>query len=393
MYFAGFQTRKVGLVPRGPASAADRELTARLAARGLTGSRARYERWRRAGLLPRHKRRGAGRGRGSASVLAPATVDIAAVLARHAVQGRDLRAVVVAWFFEAGRPALPGQPVVPEPPDGAVPAALAWGVRADPGYRILRLARSAVTESQRDDFYAIAVERARRGPDVGSGFDPSAVREALLSGGDVHSVSSGARADVVHMVAVMGLGAEEVGAEAFADAIAASGLFPQLSAQEWRDAMIEAYASGAYAEDFAALMRFDPVNAVETASIERLRQAREVATGLAGFGALLVMHGLLMPDTPGLAALRGRISELGMGPLLMNLARQVMRPQGVAFAIATCLDPTYLALYKSLSEMVAAGPPLLHQTGADEHDPERYMEIWLSSIRELGNLGQADGKP
>ena len=36
-YFAGFQTRRVGAVPRGPASAADRELTARLAARGLAG--------------------------------------------------------------------------------------------------------------------------------------------------------------------------------------------------------------------------------------------------------------------------------------------------------------------------------------------------------------------
>jgi hypothetical protein len=44
----------------------------------------------------------------------------------------------------------------------------------------------------------------------------------------------------------MGLGAEEVGAEAFADAIAASGLFWQLSGQEWRDVMIKAYASGAY---------------------------------------------------------------------------------------------------------------------------------------------------
>ena len=91
---------------RGAESAADRELTARLAARGLAGSGARYERWRRAGLLPRHERRGAGRGRGSLSALDPATVEIAVALARHAVQGRDLRAVVVAWFFKAGRSVL-----------------------------------------------------------------------------------------------------------------------------------------------------------------------------------------------------------------------------------------------------------------------------------------------
>jgi hypothetical protein len=105
------------------------------------------------------------------------------------------------------------------------------------------------------------------------------------------------------------------------------------------------------------------------------------------------MHGLLIPETPSLAALRGRISELGAGPLLIDLARQVMRPPSVAFAIATCLDAAYLGLYKSLSGLVAAGPPLLQHAGDDEHEPERYMEIWLSSIREIGNQGQANGRP
>ncbi len=362
-------------MPRSADSAADRELTAQLAARGLTGSVARYERWRRAGLLPRHERRGAGRGRGSVSALDPAldpaTVEIAAALARHAVQGRDLRAVVVAWFFEAGRPALPGQPAVPEPPDAAAAEALAWAVRAGSGYRMLQRARSAVTEAQKDGCYAIAAGQARRGAGAAGGFDPSAVREALLGGRDVDLVSSGEPADLVHLLAAAGLGVEEVGAEAFADAIIATGLFPQLSAQEWRHAMIEDFASGAYVEEFAALARFDPASAVENAGIERLRQAREVAVGLAGFGAMLLMHGLLMPDTPGLAALRARINELGTGPVLMNLARQVTHPLGVASAIASCLDPAYAALIQSLSELVAAGAPLLHQAGDDEHDPER----------------------
>jgi hypothetical protein len=80
MYFAGFQMRRLVAVPRNADSAADRALTARLAERGLTGSTARYERWRRAGLLPRHERRGAGRGRGSVSALSPATVEVAAAL-------------------------------------------------------------------------------------------------------------------------------------------------------------------------------------------------------------------------------------------------------------------------------------------------------------------------
>ena len=44
-------------------------LTARLAARGLTGSSTRYERWRRAACRPGKKWRGDGRGHGSVSVL------------------------------------------------------------------------------------------------------------------------------------------------------------------------------------------------------------------------------------------------------------------------------------------------------------------------------------
>jgi len=63
--------------------------------------------------------------------------------------------------------------------------------------------------------------------------------------GDVHSVSSGGRAHIVHL-SPRWAGRRGVDTEAFVDAIAASGLFPQLSGQEWRDVMIEAYVSGAY---------------------------------------------------------------------------------------------------------------------------------------------------
>ena len=371
-------------------SAADSELTARLAERGLTGSSARYERWRRAALLPRHERHGAGRGKGSVSVVAPETVEIAAALARHAVQGRDLRLVVVAWFFEAGRPTMPGQLAVPEPPEGAVAEALQWAVRTGASYRMLQRARAAVTEAQKDDWYAIAAQEARRGPDAGRGVNPSEVREALLSGRDIHLVPHEARTDIVYLLAAMGRGVEEVGPELLADAFAATGLFPQLSAEEWRDTMIDVFASGAYADEFAALTRSDPVKALENASIEQLREAREVATGLAGFGGMLMMHALLMPDTPGFAALRTRINELGIGPMLMNFARQVNQPRGVASIIATCLDPWFSTQYKSLSELVSAGPPLLHMAGDDEHDPDRFFAAWLCALREAAEQAAPD---
>ncbi len=106
-------------MPRSGPGAADRELIGQLAARGLVVSVAQLERWRRAGLLPRHARDWPGRGRGSVSRLDPETVEIAAALARHARQGRDLRLAVLGWFAEAGlSEAL--DTVVPEPPEQAV---------------------------------------------------------------------------------------------------------------------------------------------------------------------------------------------------------------------------------------------------------------------------------
>jgi hypothetical protein len=65
----------------------------------------------------------------------------------------------------------------------------------------------------------------------------------------------------------------------FADGMTASGLFPQLTAQQWRELTIEAEACHSCAEAFAALTRLDPAKALKNAGIERLRQAREVATG------------------------------------------------------------------------------------------------------------------
>lgn len=109
-------------MPRSGPSVADRELIAQLAERELTVSRAQLERWRGAELLPRNTRHGCGRGRGSVSAPAHAVVEIAAQLATHGRQGRDLRLAVVDWFAEAGR-VMPGDAAVPEPPYAAVRAA------------------------------------------------------------------------------------------------------------------------------------------------------------------------------------------------------------------------------------------------------------------------------
>jgi hypothetical protein len=56
---------------------------------------------------------------------------------------------------------------------------------------MLQRARAAVTEAQKDNFYAAAAAQARRGLHAAAGFDPSAMREALLSGRDVPSPPAG----------------------------------------------------------------------------------------------------------------------------------------------------------------------------------------------------------
>ncbi|MGW5276913.1 hypothetical protein ACWEQP_31110 [Streptomyces sp. NPDC004044] len=122
---------------RGEPSPADVELIGRLAALGITVSAAQLERWRGLGLLPRHARAWLGRGRGSVSVLAEETVAVAAVLGRHARSGRDVRWTVIAWYAEAGRPVLPGQLAVPEPPWPAVREALVWAMRRSMAQRLV----------------------------------------------------------------------------------------------------------------------------------------------------------------------------------------------------------------------------------------------------------------
>ncbi|UFQ99823.1 hypothetical protein KBP30_00600 [Streptomyces sp. Go40/10] len=52
-------------MPRGAPSPADQQVICELASRDLVVTASQLEGWRWAGLLPRHRRRGLGRGRGS----------------------------------------------------------------------------------------------------------------------------------------------------------------------------------------------------------------------------------------------------------------------------------------------------------------------------------------
>ncbi|MDX2819238.1 hypothetical protein PV410_43125 [Streptomyces sp. PA03-5A] len=359
-------------------SPADQELIAALAEQGLQVSLTQLERWRLAGLLPRHERHYLGRGRGSVSVLAPATVQIAAVLARHARQGRDLRWAVLDWFAEAGR-----APATPEPPDHAVCAAVVWAVENSPIQRLLQQARAAHTDQLQDAFYAAAEAIVPAGT---PGVDVVAMRASLLGGGDVppEALERGEGHGLAHLIAVLGMGYREVGADALALAMASTGAYPQMSAEDWAQIITDLELTGALNDPLAEAAGTDPLSTGRNATADELRAARAVYYLLGYVGSHLVMHALLMPDTPAQAALRATVERMGMTSMLMVLATGHRNPRTFADHLVACLQPDLVRMHDELLEQVTGGPSLMDRSGGQApHDPEQFMKDWIATLTAL----------
>ncbi|MBJ6636736.1 hypothetical protein [Streptomyces sp. I5] len=323
---------------RGEPSAADVELIGRLAALDVVVSAAQLERWRGLGLLPRHARVWLGRGRGSVSVLAEETVAAAAVLGRHARAGRDVRWTVIAWYAEAGRPVLPGQLAVPEPPWPAVREALVWAMRRSTAQRLVESARTAArgSEEEQDAFYTEAgrvVGRGHAGP-----AHPEVMRrvledpEAELDQGEDRRRRRGA----VSMVAAVAMGAGEVGGERLVDALVT--LMPGL---DWTGVAADA-RQAEEAGEFDGWIRggaVDPLGLLHAAGPEEMAAARHAAMVLAGVGGLYLMHGLGMPDNPALARLRAVLEESGLSLVVAQMVPMMIDPSGIVHALTMCLAP------------------------------------------------------
>lgn len=343
----------------------------------------RLESWRRAGLLPRHRRRGLGRGRGSVvDALDPVVVESAAALGLHARQGRDSRLAVLNWFAEAGRPRLPGsaEAVVPEPPAAAVREAVLWALRRSASMRLLEVARRAAGagEQGQDALYAAVGEMLAERPYRGA-VHPAVVRAALEAGEDVPE-GSAVFAGVVHLVAAIGLGVEEVGVDALAESFAALGMFG-LSVQDWEQMLGAAERGEGPPVDWGLLQQADVLGPVQWACHEDLLRAREVLLGLQGFYVMYVWHALWMPDTPGLAALRAVIDERGMFPVLDHMIGLSPSPTQFAEALAACLEPYLDELFTALMEQLAADPAIFHLPG-DDTGAAGFMDTWLRTLRE-----------
>ncbi|MEV8047715.1 hypothetical protein AB0P02_28315 [Streptomyces griseoluteus] len=376
---------------RGEPSAADAELIGRLAALDVAVSAAQLERWRGLGLLPRHARVWLGRGRGSVSVLAEETVAVAAVLGRHARSGRDVRWTVIAWYAEAGRPALPGQLAVPEPPWPAVREALVWAMRRSTAQRLVESARTAArgSEEEQDVFYTEAGRVVGRGPT--GPVHPEVMRRVLedpdaeLDQGEDRRRRRGA----VSMVAATVMGAGEVGGARLVDALAT--LMPGL---DWTG-VAAAAGRAEEAGEFDGWIRagaVDPFGLLQAAGPEEMAAARHAAMVLAGIGGLYVMHGFGMPDNPALARLRAVLEESGLSLIAAQMVPMMINPSGIVHALTMCLAPEIAALAGWLESVLAeqAGTGgLLWLPGAKEEGPKAFMQAWIDHLHELADQARA----
>ncbi|MEU1667054.1 hypothetical protein ABZ547_26315 [Streptomyces sparsogenes] len=137
--------------------------------------------------------------------------------------------------------------------------------------------------------------------------NPALVRATLETGEDVPVEAAGPDSrSMVHLVVL-------------AEAFAVSGMFG-LTVEDWAQALAAAERGEGPPVDWGLLQQHaDIVGPVKRASDEELVRARTVLAGLRGFYGLYVLHGLLLPDTPALAALRQRIDAWGMFPVVDHM--------------------------------------------------------------------------
>ncbi|MGI5372568.1 hypothetical protein [Streptomyces iakyrus] len=108
--------------------------------------------------------------------------------------------------------------------------------------------------------------------------------------------------------------------------------------------------------------------------------------GLRGFYGLYVLHGLLLPDTPAQAALRQRIDDLGVFPLLDHVIAINPSPGSSPSFLVVCLEPFYDNLYETLMEAALGRPGHLSCPG-DETGVVGFGEAWVGAVTRSAGPG------
>ncbi|MER5967817.1 hypothetical protein [Streptomyces sp. NPDC002057] len=361
-------------------SPADQELLRLLHDRDLTTSAAQLERWRRAGLLPRHARKALGRGRGSSSVLHPRTVECADVLTRCSGQGKNLRTTVLTWYMRAGTPGAHSLQPVPEPPFEPVRDALVWALRRSPVHRLIDQARRARTDADADALYADAEKYLARSS--GPFGHPGRMREALLdSSRNIQPPPRGGQRSMVNLIALLGLPQGEVSGEIFAQAMTSFGLLPELDHETWAAAFKQADRDGTLDHILLEARQRDVVAEAESVSPERLARAREAARILGFCGSLYMLHGLLLPDTPGQQAIRAKIDELGLGEAAITAVRSSNKVEA-SYVLSFCLDPFLAHLVDQLLEVMTKHIASVFRHPGTLDSAEDLVAGWLAAFKD-----------
>ena len=264
-------------MPRGGVSRADAELIRALTAQGLSVSPYQLERWRTAGQLPRNRRRGLGRGKGSVSELDDQAVRQAAALARSTGQGSALMGSHVLERFMAGRPA-------PEE-----------RVRDAYRDRLNRLGRLIGADTADDDEgwqtrYDAAQRLSRRAHRTDSG----TLLDALLERPERYSASEKQQRQAVRAFTQVMAHGEDAGLEEIAEALAVFGGAPGGDVESAKQALREAELAGqAAAEEIAralSLRRYREV--LDQVPFELLRRAATVYAEAMMYQSIITMSGM-----------------------------------------------------------------------------------------------------
>ncbi|SEE37272.1 hypothetical protein SAMN05428938_8042 [Streptomyces sp. KS_5] len=289
---------------------------------------------------------------------------------------------MLEWFAEAGMALEQGEPGVPEPPVAAVREALLWADRVDPENRRLRNAMRMAGELGADALYEEVTGLLTSRPSTGQ-VHPEVVRSAVLEG--ERPPEGPPNVDFVHLVAAACFGSEEVGADALAEALAV--FFPlEMTATEWAE-VLRAAERGEDPQAQSLVQRLlaelaAAESGVERASDAELVRARTVLLGLQPFYLLYMLHGLLLPDTSGLAALREVIDDHGMGKFLTHFIAFAPTPLYFAHGVAACIDsPAVDALYEALMEQYAADPNIFGLPGNTDGFLG-FIEVWFRTLEE-----------
>ncbi|MFB7611252.1 hypothetical protein [Streptomyces gardneri] len=195
---------------------------------------------------------------------------------------------------------------------------------------------------------------------------------------------------LVRLVAALGLGPQQVGAEAWAEGFASLGMFG-LMPEDWAQMLGAAERGEAPAVPWELLDEMDGLERVQRAGDEELVRARTVLIGLPSFYAIYMLHGLFMPDTLRLASMRAPLDERGLGPVLDRIVSLSPTPRQFTEGLTACLGGMLDELYEPLMEQLAADPYLFRIPG-DEHGAAGFMDTWTHTLQQQTRVPSAHAR-